>query len=333
MRLLSKASLIVAGVHAAAMIAVPARAQDTSTDAPGTQGTPPPVRLQPGPATPTASQDVIYLKGGGLLRGTLIDAIPGSQARIQLATGEIATVPWEQIDKIAQADQQPPAPPAPPAPPPVPKTPKAPPAPAPPQATGSVTVHVDGADGAQLQMGATGHDDWKTVCELPCEATVPAGAYYRVISEDMRPSPDFQLQAGAGGHEAIHVKAASKGSSTLGAVLAGGGGIAAYIGLLVGMTGSAAASSDRAFGSDPSGDQRTATTGWVTCAAGLGLVVGGLIMVMSNTKTTVAQDVDTRSTGLLRDDAFKRMPTWREASPLDRGAPSILGVPILSGSF
>src|SRR5271170_296199 len=72
---------------------------------------PPPVLYgQPAPApTPSASaprpgapvgQDVIYMKNGGILRGTIIDAIPDAQARIQLATGEIATVPWPAIDRI-----------------------------------------------------------------------------------------------------------------------------------------------------------------------------------------------------------------------------------------
>lgn len=56
----------------------------------------------PGPAPlpsargPAVGQDVIYMKNGGILRGTIIDAIPNSQARIQLATGEIATVPWRE---------------------------------------------------------------------------------------------------------------------------------------------------------------------------------------------------------------------------------------------
>ena len=69
---------------------------------------PPPVPYgEPTPApgasvqrAPSVGQDVIYMKNGGILRGTIIDAIPDAQARIQLATGEIATVPWQAIDRI-----------------------------------------------------------------------------------------------------------------------------------------------------------------------------------------------------------------------------------------
>src|SRR5258708_5814996 len=53
--------------------------------------------------------DVIYMKNGGMLRGTIVDAIPNSQARIQLATGEIATVPWSEIARIEHG-ATPPAP-------------------------------------------------------------------------------------------------------------------------------------------------------------------------------------------------------------------------------
>ena len=40
---------------------------------------------------PAVGQDVIYMKNGGLLRGTIIAAIPDAQARIQLATGDWLT--------------------------------------------------------------------------------------------------------------------------------------------------------------------------------------------------------------------------------------------------
>jgi hypothetical protein len=338
MRPLSKALLLVAGVHAAAMTAVPAWAQDAAPTPPETAPVPPPVPLpaQVQPAAVTASPDVIYLKGGGMLRGTLVDAIPGSRARIQLATGEIASVPWEQIDHIGQAPGQD-QPPPPPRKPPTPRAPTQP-APTPAAVQGSVKVHVEGAEGAQLQYGETGHDDWKSVCDLPCDASVPAGGHYRVVGDDIRPTPDFELKAGAGEHENIHVKAASKTWSTLGAIAAGGGGIAAYIGFVIGVTASSTpdtsqtptSARDAAMQSDQRG---TATAGWVTCAIGLGAVIGGLIVVFSNTKTTVAQDAGSESSARLAPDAFKPTPSWREANVIDRSAPPVVGLPLLSGSF
>src|SRR5258708_2202808 len=96
MRLLSKAAMLAAGVYFVAITAPSvAMAQPPS---PGPQpvpyGNPPVPYGQPPPAPSSAphagatGSDVIYLKNGGLLRGTIIDAIPNAQARIQLATGE-----------------------------------------------------------------------------------------------------------------------------------------------------------------------------------------------------------------------------------------------------
>src|SRR5215469_15236889 len=112
------------GLHGALVLATPAYAQSPapyrpapaqtySPDQPSTPPPPPPAPTTapavPAPgATSAGGGDVIYLKNGGLLRGTLIDAIPGAHARIQLATGEVATVQWADIGRIEHLTRPPP---------------------------------------------------------------------------------------------------------------------------------------------------------------------------------------------------------------------------------
>src|SRR6266568_2609934 len=49
------------------------------------------------------ADEVIHLKNGGQLRGTIIDVIPGVHARIRLTTGEVATIPWNEIASVDSA--------------------------------------------------------------------------------------------------------------------------------------------------------------------------------------------------------------------------------------
>jgi hypothetical protein len=339
MRALTKAMLLVAGVHAAAVATIPAYAQ---TPQPVPYNTPqvPYGQTAPAPSpTPQAplrpGSDVIYLKGGGILRGTIVDAIPNAQARIQLATGEIATVPWQQIDKIEQSRSAPPAGTTPPAP--APTQPPGPPAPPPPPSA-IIAVHVDGPDGAELQQDA-GNDDWKTVCQVPCDKQLPTGRNYRIMGEGIRASGDFTLHADAGQRETITVSGGSKNLHTLGIVGIVLGSTVAGIGLLTVLGGyaiQAGYNSDRALGIPNSNDgSGTIAVGWTMTLVGLAAGIGGLVLTLNNSKTTVSQDVSAGAgaTGLANPEAFKPTPTWKEAGVLDRAAPPIFGLPLFGGSF
>jgi hypothetical protein len=319
MRLLPKTLLLVAAIHATAF-AIPAYAQ-----------TPPPPLPAPTPAptpapAPNVGGDVIHLKGGGILRGTIIDAIPGNQARIQLATGEIATVPWAQIERIDHSTAQAPSPTPSPATPATGST-----APAPPPPSVMVYVHIEGGDDVQLLQDKTGNGDWATVCYAPCDKQLPTGPMYRVDSPSMKTSNSFHLTASdAGQHESISVHGASTPLFVLGCIAVPVGGIAGYFGLILGLTGSLVSSST---GGSAGGGVEAA--GWAAFAIGAGAVVVGVLLVISNMKTTVSQDVAVQgATGqLVPSDAYKRMPSWTDPSPIDRVIPPVIGVPILSGHF
>jgi lipoprotein-releasing system permease protein len=49
------------------------------------------------------SEDVVHLKNGGTVRGTIIERVPNKQVRVRLTTGEISTLAWSDVDRIDDA--------------------------------------------------------------------------------------------------------------------------------------------------------------------------------------------------------------------------------------
>ena len=324
MRALARASLLVAAVHAAALTS-PAAAW-AHGPAPGPYPSPPapvpygPPRLPPR-AGAGAMEDTIFMKNGGILRGTIVDAVPGTQARIQLVTGEIATVPWSLIARIEQGAV------ATPPPPPVATVPQA-------RRRALVVVQLEGADGAELQRrngAGDDDDDWVTVCSGPCNARVPVGAEYRIAGGGIRPSRPFQLAGAPGDRVSIDVTPGSTGWFVLGIVIIPLGGATMLTGLmllvvsaLVGMTNG---------GGDATASDFTAA-GWITIGLGTAAMVGGVVLVINNAHSSVTQNVGgVPSALLLQGDAWKRAPTWKEATPGERALPPVVGFPVWTGRF
>jgi hypothetical protein len=332
MRVPLKAVMLTTAVHFAALAAPsPAFAQGSAPAQPvpyGNPASPVPYGHASPPATPTpaavtggravgAGGDVIYLKSGGILRGTIVDAIPDAQARIQLATGEIATVPWPEIQRIEHATQ---APAAPSAPAPAKTAPEQP----------MVWVHIDGPEDVRLQQDTTGNDDYVTVCSAPCDKQMPAGYPYRVVGSGLKASGDFTLHAQDGEHDALEIHGASKAWFVIGAIAIPLGLVVGYIGLLVGAIGSLASTTDPATGNTTA--DHVAGVGWTMFGLGAAAAIGGLVLVVTNWKTGVSQQVGTH-TGLLLPDGWARLPTWRDATPEQRALPAMLGIPLVNGRF
>jgi hypothetical protein len=310
MRAPSKALLLGTAVHLA-LVACPAASFAQS------QSAAPPAPLPPlppsAPRPQGAGEDVLYTKGGGLLRGTIIDAIPDAQARIQLVTGEIATVPWQQILRIERAG-----------------TPAALPSPAakPPPPASDVWVHLEASDGIVLQQDRTNDDDWQTVCAAPCDRQLPTNFYYRVTGGGIKSSADFALHAPQGTREKLTVDGASKSAFVLGIVGLVGGLVVGYLGLVVVDVGA----SESVLGEGNS----SGTTGAGLAMMGIGAVaaIGGLILVIANAKTKVGQDLGTSQAGLVLPVASStRASIWATAPSEQRSLPPIAGIPILSGRF
>ncbi|MEO6419030.1 MAG: hypothetical protein ABIP39_06470, partial [Polyangiaceae bacterium] len=57
---------------------------------------PPPVAIvEERPASiPESADDTLYLRGGGMMRGTIEELLPGRHVTIALPTGEVRKVPW-----------------------------------------------------------------------------------------------------------------------------------------------------------------------------------------------------------------------------------------------
>ena len=309
----------------------------------------------PHPAAPSTSSpaasaagDAIYLKSGGLLRGTLIDAIPGDRARISLATGEIATVSWADISRIQHADGSQQTLDAtsagPPSASPPPK-PAAAPAPASVLSASQsmVWVHLEGSEGASLEQDTTGNDDWAIVCTEPCDRQVSTAYWYRIGGGGIKASSQFALHGQPGAHETLTVSGASKGWFIAGVAAVPVGGLVAYIGLLVGVFGSLASSVSNSSlgpsGASTSNNGQTvssgvAATGWTMLAVGGIAMVAGAVVAIANWKSGVSQDVSGEKAAQL-PDAWRPLagPTWREASPEQRALPAVNGVRVLSGAF
>jgi len=265
----------------------------------------------PAAARPTGD-DIVHTKNGGLLRGTIIEVLPEVQVRIQLATGEVATVPSSQVDRIEHVA-------APSAPVPAAARPDEAP-------KSSVWVHVEAPDGVLIQQDITNDDNWRTVCSAPCDKLLPTAFYYRVTGGGIKSSADFTLSASPGTRERLVVDGASKSALVLGIVALSAGALAAYIGLLVAAAG--------ALAGDGEGDTgNNGVTGGGLAVMGIGVLAaaGGLSLVVSNSKTTVAEDAAGNQVRLV--PPWTQTPTWHAVAIEQKNLPPTMGIPLLSGRF
>jgi hypothetical protein len=324
------ASVLVASIHVTALV-TPAFAQEVKP-VPYGASQPVPYGQPAPPPNPSAGRDVIYLKNGGLLRGTLIDVIPSSHARIQLETGEIATVSWTEINRIDRANapqvEQPAAP-----------AQVAPAAPAAPRK--QVLVHIEAPDKDVYLLADTGHE-WERACSSPCDKWMSTDLNYKLAGPSVRQSKPFSLQGENGDRVVLDVNTASSGTFTLGVVGTVVGSISLGIGALVYLVG-AVENSTCSF------DASTSTTTSAGCTSSksgngaegvggtmmlVGLVAGvaGIVAIASNGHTSVSQEVEEPvKRGTPRNDAWLRLPTWNDTTKVS-AAPG-MALPLLSGTF
>ena len=323
---LSKKGVIataVAGLHFL-LVTTPVYAQQPVA---GQPPPPEPAAPAPAPAAPgVAGGDVVVLKSGGMLQGTLIDAIPGSHARIQLRTGEIATVRWSEIDHIersAPSSGQPAAPAAP-----------APAAPQPQTYAPSGTtayLHIDAETTVELQYlmqsGA-----WVTACVSPCDRMVGVDGEYRITGSGVRTTPSFHIAAEQNQKVVLQVTPRNGGAVGLGIAGVVVGGLGVLIGLLVVLVGAAETSFDTTTGTTSHSGGGTEATGWgITIVGGLALT-GGIILIAGNSRTKVDQATYPADSQPPAPQA--RLPVWREIGSSVPAAPAAApGLPLFSGTF
>jgi hypothetical protein len=323
MKVVSKTAMVVAWAHVIWMtagFAAPAAAYAQSV----------PPTAAPAPSHASAGGDVIELKTGGLLRGTLVDTIPNQRARIQLVTGEVATVPWQDIANIVRGDGSRPAASAPTAP--AASAPTAPAVDSAPVDDGMVYVHIVGSDGAELQRDTGDHKHFDMVCSAPCDQRLPLKEQYRIGGSGIRNSRPFKLVENGTTRRTLYVDEASKGSFVLGIVGVSVGPAVALIGLIIVLANAAAESID---GEDNSHGE---SVGWIVAAAGHAIAVGGGVLMGSNAHSSVSQtppgaDRDGRLPGpsiALGGPGFRNL---LRDTHTERLAPPTNSVPIFSASF
>jgi hypothetical protein len=166
----------------------------------------------PASAQPSLPPDVVQLANGGMLRGTIVENLPGDHVTIQLATGDVRTFPSAEVQFAGPAASAPGAaqelvPPAPSGALTVPSRGPilAQPGPIPPYGMApmpsvpSVRIHVDATSpdltlqqvtGTGTAIVSTGRsfstvmvDSFAPLCTAPCDILLPAHTYVLGVSQ------------------------------------------------------------------------------------------------------------------------------------------------------
>lgn len=337
--LFALSSLVVTSVH---VLTVAGSAYaDGPQPVPIAAPPPLPVGTATGTTAPPPAQtgpDAVYLKDGGMIRGTIVEVIPGNHASVQLADGRIATIRWDMVDHIDRGTG---------AKAPVPTTTTPAPLPTagtPPPGVAMVTVHIDAdADVILEQQVAGGRwagGEWRDVCQAPCDMSLPTNTMYRVGGPGVRSSRPFSIE-GRDGKAVLEVHGASSGAFVGGIVLISLGPLAIIVGAGVALAGafenSVSCSGIYSTCSSNSGDGLVAG-GLVTMGIGLAATIIGGVLIGTNSKTKVQQPLISMAKLSDKDivktqDVTPRVPTWNTA--LERTPPpsTPLVLPLYSGTF
>lgn len=207
-------------------------------------------------------------------------------------------------------------------------------APKPPRSNAIVWVHIEGSDTARLDIDRNSDGNWQNACHSPCDIALPVSADYRIAGGMIRQSGIFQLHGRQGEHVTVMVNGGSTAWLVIGIVIVPIAGLVTLIAAMVGLVGSAeaAAGASGCVGSNcASGNasaSNTATVGWVTAAIGAAVTIGGILLIVNNSKT----NINVETTAGPPADAWVRTPTWHQTAQ-ERQLPPVIGVPLLSGHF
>jgi hypothetical protein len=266
------------------------------------------------------AEDVVVLKDGGAVRGTVMEVLPNDHVSVKLADGRTAIIAWSVVHHIEQA-----AKPAASTPTPAPTPQVTPQAPAPAPVTGMVHVKMDGDDSAVLEQDHGGV--WSPVCNGECDRDLPLEPMYRINGSNVRTSGSFHILGKPGDHVSLHVNTGSSSGFSLGVTMAVLGGLTGTIGIW-GAYVVALSNADQ-YDYDYNGNQhQNSVAPWlITTAIGAAVGTVGLVMAVSNEKTKVSQAsspseknaslVETKTAANIPD----RTPTWMNLRPAGVAAP------------
>ena len=188
----------------------------------------------------SAPQQVVWLRSGGIVRGEVIEFVPDARVVLLLATGEIRTIQWDQVERASwlPTSLPPPRKTEPPKTPgsaaPTSRSPLVPAA-----SSAGVLLHLVGdRKGLQLEERPRyGPGSWTPLCNAPCGTVLDLHRKsLRVTGPDVRPSNAFHIDERIG-EETLDVSVGSEDlhrwgqrSLVAGIALALAGGIAYGLG-------------------------------------------------------------------------------------------------------
>ena len=222
--------------------------------------------LAPAPARAQQAADVVSLKNGGMLRGTVVAIEPGKEVTI-LVTGttEARTLPWAEVERVDRAGVAAPAASSVAAP-----LPEATPA-EPGLGAPRLHIHTD-TPGVTLY----GDDGLTTrpICPAPCDCVIDGrlGQSFYFGGEGISNSPRFQLATRFGSVEA-RVAAGSSVSAGNGVLMIIFGGLGFVTGASILLTGALVHSNAMEVG------------GGITGGVGTPLLVGGIALIAVSGRT------------------------------------------------
>jgi|GEM_PF-2129646 len=224
-----------------------------------------PVSTQPVPAVAPAGDDVVYLKSGGFVRGTVQQYEPAGAVVVLLADGSLQTLEPSQVDRVAIGGG---------------KATAQPPARREPSAT-ETRVHLVRADGGSSDIalmrrtgaafvsgtgGSASGVSWATSCTAPCGRLIDTNGAYFINGVNKGPvlaSKALNLHEYASGDVTLEVSGGRAGLWIGGVLLVSAGTVAASI-------------SPVWFVARDDG----MATGVTLAAAGTGALVSGIIMMV-----------------------------------------------------
>jgi hypothetical protein len=254
------------------------------------------------------TRDVVCLKDGTVMRGTLVEVTPQVGARLMVAEGApISSVPWDEVSRIRYARGSPLRVGSP---------------------VASVWVHLDGAPDARLEADTGANGDWVEVCATPCDQFISAGRSYRIAGDGIKASRDFELRAPAGGRERIRVGPASKKWFGVGLVLTGAGIVVSSLGGAILYLRYAFA----ALAGVPSADVDP-TPGLALVGIGVALAAPGLALLLPNQRTSITQEIDRPTSPPSAKEGAMSLLEGIPSAAERRRLPSVVTLPIVGVRF
>lgn len=187
------------------------------------------------------------------------------------------------------------------------------------QATGAIRANFK----SKLRATIYDRQSGRLVCTTPCTVDVPPGAPLRVVLEGGEEEPhDFAVTGEQGSMVDVEIKRGGTGALVGGIVLTASGGSVTLGGLVVVLLASVA-DNDRSLFREGADELRT--VGIVMLVAGVGMMVGGVILLSGRSHEATTRQKATPPYGTRADVLRSDMAAAGARDPMVSPAPSQLG--------